>query len=82
VISTHVRFNGPAEDDTALTPFAFDGWSRWSGTSFSAPRVTALVASELAKARRTSPGETAAVAAARVLGDPTRPRSDALGVHL
>lgn len=53
----------------------FDGWATWSGTSFAAPQVAALILRQAA-----SSGATARQAAYQLLGDPDRTEVDGLGV--
>ena len=65
VLSTHVTFDGPSEDDPdASGPYT--GWSRWSGTSFSTPKVAAAIAQEAATS-----GDPPRLAAWRVLNGRT-----------
>jgi hypothetical protein len=46
VYSTYVYWDGPVEGDAASKDF--DGWARWDGTSFAAPKVSAAIACLLA----------------------------------
>ena len=49
VVSTFFRrFRGQAPLEDGKDIDDFDGWARWSGTSFAAPRVVAALANELA----------------------------------
>jgi hypothetical protein len=65
VLSTHVTFDGPSEDEPdASGPYT--GWSRWSGTSFSTPKVAAAIAQEAAAS-----GDPPRLAAWRLLNGQT-----------
>jgi hypothetical protein len=65
VLSTHVTFDGPSENDPhGSGPYA--GWSRWSGTSFAAPKVAAAIAQEAATS-----GDAPRLAAWRLLNGRT-----------
>jgi hypothetical protein len=44
VTSTFIRWDGPIEGEPATNVEHFDGWARWDGTSFAAPKVTAEIA--------------------------------------
>jgi Subtilase family len=48
VFSTYVRWHGPLDEEPATDIEDFDGWARWDGTSFAAPKVAAAIASVLA----------------------------------
>lgn len=57
-------FNGPGLPVNNYDPDAFVGWARWSGTSFAAPVVTAVLAREL------DAGLNPREAVAKVIEDP------------
>ena len=40
-------FNGAEAPEKGEDPDAFEGWAKWSGTSFAAPRVVATLAAEM-----------------------------------
>ena len=63
--SSFVHFDGAAPAIHRADPDDFDGYARWSGTSFAAPAVAGEIA-----ARREAAGTTAAEAAATLL-DPS-----------
>lgn len=65
VLSTHVTFDGASEDDPCGSG-PYTGWSRWSGTSFSTPKVAAAIAQEAA-----SSGSSPRLAAWRLLNGQT-----------
>jgi subtilisin family serine protease len=44
VYSTFVYWDGPIEGEPVTTIYDFQGWARWDGTSFSAPKVSAAIA--------------------------------------
>jgi Subtilase family len=45
VLSTYIDYSGPMEGDPLA---AFNGWARWQGTSFAAPKVAAAIAAAVA----------------------------------
>ena len=50
VVSTFLTFDEVADlfpDESAFTPRVYRGWASWSGTSFSAPKVAAVLAQEM-----------------------------------
>lgn len=49
VVSTYIHWTGPVEGDPPDQIETFDGWARWDGTSFAAPRVSAAIARVLAE---------------------------------
>ena len=53
VLGAHVHWVGGIEDDPT-GHYVFEGWSTWSGTSFSAPKVSAAIV-KLASERNISP---------------------------
>jgi subtilisin family serine protease len=55
-----------------IEPDTFEGWARWSGTSFAAPKVVAALAGEIAS------GRTGDEACEEVLGPPSAPNRYAL----
>jgi hypothetical protein len=66
-------FDGKDPPVEGADPDQFQGWARWSGTSFAAPRGAA------ARARARGEGADAAAAVAEVIGDPELPRIPMLG---
>ena len=44
VYSTFIRWDGPIEGEPLTDIEDFDGWARWDGTSFAAPKVSAEIA--------------------------------------
>jgi hypothetical protein len=44
VFSTFVRWTGPVEGEPLTDIEDFEGWARWDGTSFAAPKVSAAIA--------------------------------------
>jgi hypothetical protein len=44
VYSTFVYWDGPVEGEPLTAAHDFDGWARWDGTSFAAPKVSAAIA--------------------------------------
>ncbi len=44
VYSTFIRWDGPVEGEPLSDIEDFDGWARWDGTSFAAPKVSAEIA--------------------------------------
>jgi subtilisin family serine protease len=64
-LSTFVEFNGPREplEPGNPDPDHFEGWARWSGTSFAAPLVAARIAQHAA-----TNGVSAREAAYRLVG--------------
>jgi subtilase family protein len=44
VYSTFIRWYGPVEGEPVTDIEDFDGWARWDGTSFAAPKVSAEIA--------------------------------------
>ena len=47
VYSTYVKWYGPIDGEPETDVEDFDGWARWDGTSFAAPKVSAAIASLL-----------------------------------
>ena len=47
VVSTFVFHDGPAKEACGTDPDEYDGWAKWSGTSFAAPKVAAAIAREM-----------------------------------
>jgi hypothetical protein len=55
-----VHWDGPVEGESPDEIEHFRGWARWDGTSFAAPKVSALVAAEfVAGGRATPPADVA-----------------------
>ena len=79
VLGAHVWWKGGLEDDPTGS-YVFDGWSTWSGTSFSAPKVAAAIA-QLACDNGVAPRLAAAQLLAGSGGVAARWRSD-LGMEL
>ena len=79
VLGAHVWWKGGIEDDRAGS-YDFEGWSTWSGTSFSAPKVAAAIA-QLACEREIAPRLAAAHLLAGSGGVAARWRSD-MGIEL
>jgi Subtilase family len=79
VLGAHVWWKGGIEDDPTGS-YDFEGWSTWSGTSFSAPKVAAAIA-QLACDRGIAPRLAAAQLLAGSGGVAARWRSD-MGIEL
>jgi subtilisin family serine protease len=47
VFSTYVNWYGRIDGEPEIDVEDFDGWARWDGTSFAAPKVSAAIASLL-----------------------------------
>jgi hypothetical protein len=47
VLSTYIKYSGPMEGEAKAK---FNGWARWQGTSFAAPKVAAAIANACAAA--------------------------------
>ena len=43
-MSTYIRWQGRVEDENPDAIEDFEGWARWQGTSFAAPKVSAAIA--------------------------------------
>jgi hypothetical protein len=52
VLSTYIKYSGPMEGEPNA---AFNGWARWQGTSFAAPKVAAAIAGAFAADPRVEP---------------------------
>lgn len=48
VRSTYIRWTGRVEDEDPNEIEHFEGWARWQGTSFAAPKVSGAIARQLA----------------------------------
>ena len=79
VLGAHVWWKGGIEDDPAGS-YDFEGWSTWSGTSFSAPKVAAAIA-QIACEREIAPRLAAAQLLAGSGGVAARWHSD-MGIEL
>lgn len=79
VLGAHVWWKGGLEDDPSGS-YDFEGWSTWSGTSFSAPKVAAAIA-QLACDRSMPPRLAAAHLLAGSGGVAARWRAD-MGIEL
>jgi subtilisin family serine protease len=66
IVSTFFTHDGPAVSIGGLDPDEFLGWAEWSGTSFAAPHVAAMIAK-----RMSDTGESSTVAKDAVLGSAT-----------
>jgi len=55
VYSTFVHWDGPVEGESPEEIEHFRGWARWDGTSFAAPKVSALLAAEFVAGDRAIP---------------------------
>jgi hypothetical protein len=66
-------FNGAGPPESGYDPDHFQGWARWSGTSFAAPVVVAALA------RAVAGGDTPQQAVKRVVADEKLPRRPMLG---
>lgn len=55
VYSTFVHWNGPIEGESPSEIEHFEGWARWDGTSFAAPKVSALIAAQFVAGDRATP---------------------------
>ncbi|MDX1621480.1 MAG: S8 family serine peptidase, partial [Nitriliruptorales bacterium] len=70
-------YNGQEQPvDGGRDPDFFEGWARWSGTSFAAPRLVARLAAEM------TGGASGHEAVARLIDDPERDRKPLLGTHV
>jgi hypothetical protein len=47
VRSTYIRWTGRVEDEDPTSIEHFEGWARWQGTSFAAPKISGAIAREL-----------------------------------
>jgi subtilisin family serine protease len=57
VRSTYIRWEGRVEDEHPDEIEDFEGWARWEGTSFAAPKVSGAIARELALHPEWTPAE-------------------------
>jgi hypothetical protein len=57
VYSTFVYWDGPVEGEPLTDIEHFRGWARWDGTSFAAPKVSALIARRFIARNQTIPPE-------------------------
>jgi Subtilase family len=57
VRSTYIHWEGRVEDEHPDEVEDFEGWARWQGTSFSAPKVAAAIAREVAEHPEWTPRE-------------------------
>jgi subtilisin family serine protease len=57
VRSTYIHWEGPVEDENPDEVEDFEGWARWQGTSFAAPKVSAAIAREVAEHPEWTPAE-------------------------
>jgi hypothetical protein len=55
VVSTYIHWTGPVEGDPIDEVETFEGWARWDGTSFAAPKVSAAIARLVAAEEGLSP---------------------------
>jgi subtilisin family serine protease len=57
VRSTYIRWEGRVEDEDPDEVEDFEGWARWQGTSFAAPKVSAAIAREIVEHPEWTPVE-------------------------
>jgi hypothetical protein len=57
VRSTYIHFKGRVEDEHPDDIENFQGWARWDGTSFAAPKVSAAIARAVAEHPEWTPAE-------------------------
>jgi subtilisin family serine protease len=57
VRSTYIHWEGRVEDEHPDEVEDFEGWARWQGTSFAAPKVSAAIAREVAEHPEWTPAE-------------------------
>jgi subtilisin family serine protease len=57
VRSTYIRWQGRVEDEHPDVIEDFEGWARWEGTSFAAPKVSAAIAREVVEHPEWTPAE-------------------------
>ena len=82
VYSTFLYWDGPVEGEPITDIEHFRGWARWDGTSFAAPKVSALIARLfIAGNRTTPPADIGDALVAGTAGVPARTVTDA-GVPL
>ena len=76
IYSTFIHWDGPVEGEPLTDIEDFDGWARWDGTSFAAPKVSA----EIARLYAEGAGEPADIGNALIAGTagvPVTPVTDA-----
>jgi subtilisin family serine protease len=73
VRSTYIRWEGRVEDEHPDEIEDFEGWARWQGTSFAAPKISAAIAREVAEHPEWTPAEAFDKLISGVTGVPVRP---------
>jgi hypothetical protein len=76
VYSTFIHWDGPVEGEPLTDIEDFDGWARWDGTSFAAPKVSAEIA-RLYVEGGGAPADIANALIAGTAGVPVTPVTDA-----
>ncbi|HET6866723.1 MAG TPA: S8/S53 family peptidase [Solirubrobacteraceae bacterium] len=78
VYSTFIRWDGPVEGEPLTDTEDFDGWARWDGTSFAAPKVSAEIARLFVEGNEsTPPADIGDALIAGTTGVPLTPVTDA-----
>jgi hypothetical protein len=77
VFSTYVKWYGPIDGEPDTDIEDFEGWARWDGTSFAAPKVSAAIASVLVDTNEAIlPVEAAELLLSGIGGVPVTPLTD------
>lgn len=82
VHSTFVRYEENPSATATGEPRTFDGWARWSGTSFAAPRVAARIADRAAALDLDDPFDAVWQAAWELVWRPASTHGTQLGVYV